>query len=135
MYSLETGLRAGSRILLVEDDLLIALDLEEGLLELGCEVVGPYGRLDQAMAAVDRSLDGAIIDLNLRGQHSFPLIERLREHEVPTVVCSGYVELPEMRTRLAGIPVLSKPCTPAQLVAAVAGRVPVRREAPQEAAI
>ena len=110
----------GLRILLVEDDLLIALDMEDVLRDLGCEIVGPFGRLSDAIrAAVDVALDGAIIDLNLRGEMSFPLIDTLRAKSVPCLLCSGYADLPEIRSQLGGIPKLGKPCSHAALIAAM----------------
>ena len=110
----------GLRILLVEDDLLIAMDMEEVLRDLGCEIVGPYGRLSDAIkAAGELPFDGAIIDLNLRGELSFPLIEALRTRSVPCLLCSGYADLPEMRSQLNGIPKLTKPCNHEALIAAM----------------
>jgi DNA-binding response OmpR family regulator len=100
----------GLRVLLVEDDLLIAMEMEDFLREIGCEVIGPFARLDAALAAVSsETFDAAIIDLNLRGELSFPLIGALRARQIPLVLCSGYVDLPEMRSQLEGIPTLSKP--------------------------
>jgi DNA-binding NtrC family response regulator len=108
----------GLRILLVEDDLLIAMDMEEVLRDLGCEIVGPFGRLAEALdASSSQMLDGAIIDLNLRGEMSFPLIEELRRRAIPCVLCSGYVDLPEVRSQLREIPKLGKPCNHDMLVA------------------
>jgi DNA-binding response OmpR family regulator len=110
----------GLRILLVEDDLLIAMDMEDALRDLGCEIVGPYGRLSDAIdAAREEPVDGAIIDLNLRGELSFPLIEALRTRSVPCLLCSGYADLPEMRNQLSGIPKLTKPCNHEALIAAM----------------
>ena len=109
----------GLRILLVEDDLLIAMEMEEFLRALGCDVVGPIARLDDALAAVAATddLQSAIVDLNLRGELSFPLIARLREASVPVICCSGYVDLPEMKGQLKDIPTLSKPWTHDRLMA------------------
>jgi DNA-binding response OmpR family regulator len=110
----------GLRILLVEDDLLIAMEMEEVLRDLGCEVVGPFGRLSDALTATDdEALDGAIIDLNLRGEMSFPLIDTLRRKSVPCLLCSGYADLPEMPSKLGGIPKLAKPCNHEALIAAM----------------
>src|SRR5262245_5803349 len=111
----------GLRILLVEDDLLIAMDMEDVLRDLGCEVVGPYGKLADAIsAAVDAAeLDGAIIDLNLLGELSFPRIETLKTKAVPCVLCSGYADLPEVRSQLSDIPKLGKPCNPDALISAM----------------
>jgi len=101
---------ADLRILIVEDDVLLAMELEDFLRDLGCEVIGPYARLDKGMEAAEHEkLDGAILDLNLRGELSFPLIDRLQEHSVPLVLCSGYADLPGMKERLDGMPSLAKP--------------------------
>ena len=106
----------GLHILVVEDDLLIAMEMEEFLSGLGCNVVGPIARLDEALAAPTDQLHGAIVDLNLRGELSFPLIEQLRQARVPVICCSGYVELPEMKSQLKDVPTLSKPWTHERLV-------------------
>ena len=117
MLSLNPRTLSGRRILVVEDDVLIAMDMEATLEEFGCQVVGPCERLDKALAAVDETLDCAIVDMNLRGEYSFPLIERLRDCRVPTIVCSGYVDLPDIKSRLNGVPMLPKPCNPDRLLA------------------
>lgn len=109
---------SGLRILLVEDDLLIAMDMEEFLHGMGCNVIGPIARLDEAIARADtEELHGAIVDLNLRGESSFPLIEKLRLASIPVICCSGYVDLPEVKSQLKDVPALSKPWTPDHLVA------------------
>ena len=97
-------LRANSetRVLLVEDDLLLAMDMEDFLVDQGYQVVGPFGRLAQALQALSgQPVDLAIVDLNLAGELSFPLIDTLRRRETPIIVCSGYAELPE-QTRVRG---------------------------------
>jgi len=108
---------SGLRILVVEDDLLIAMEIEERLCGFGCEVVGPYGRLGEAFAAATDNLDGAILDLNLRGEYTFRLIERLQARSVPVIVCSGYVDVPELKEKLVSVPMLAKPCDPDRLAA------------------
>ncbi len=105
------------QILVVEDDLLIAMDLEEILNGLGCDVIGPFGRLSDAMSAAETNLDGAVVDLNLRNDYTFPLIERLHERSVPVIVCSGYADIPNLRRRLQNVPTLAKPCSPSILAA------------------
>lgn len=101
---------SGLRVLLVEDDPLIAMEMEEFLRGIGCEIVGPIPSLDEAMTAARAAkFDAAIADLDLRGQLSFPLIEQLRRSRIPVVCCSGCAHLPEMKHRLKDIPTLSKP--------------------------
>jgi len=97
-------------ILLLEDDLLLAMDMEDHLLQTGHKIVGPFGRIADALDAIPRNeLDGAIVDLNLHGELSFPVIEALQKRSVPVIICSGYAELPELKSRLAGLPLLPKP--------------------------
>lgn len=97
-------------ILLLEDDLLLAMDMEDYLLDSGHSVVGPFGRVADALDAIPRNdLKGAIVDLNLHGELSFPVIECLIQRDVPVIVCSGYAELPELRAKLDGLPMLAKP--------------------------
>lgn len=97
-------------ILLLEDDLLLAMDMEDHLLQTGHKIVGPFGRIADAMDAIPRNdLAGAIVDLNLHGELSFPVIEMLQERSVPVIICSGYAELPELKSRLKGLPMLPKP--------------------------
>ncbi len=103
-------------ILVLEDDVLLAMDVEDYLLEQGYAVVGPFGRVAQALEAVEAGgLDGAILDLNLNGELSFPVIEALRQKGIPLIVCSGYAGLPELKAKLAGLPLLAKPWTPQKL--------------------
>jgi ActR/RegA family two-component response regulator len=100
----------GKRVLVLEDDVLLAMDLEDSLNECGVEVIGPCSSVDAALGFIDNTLDAAVIDLNLRGKYSFPVIDKLRFYDIPFVICSGYAELPGMRDKLVDFPVLSKPC-------------------------
>jgi DNA-binding response OmpR family regulator len=104
------------KVLVLEDDVLLAMDVEDHLTEQGVRVVGPFGRVPQALEAVNSvDLDGAILDLNLNGELSFPVIEALKSKGVPLIVCSGYAELPELKSKLAGLPLLAKPWNPQKL--------------------
>ncbi len=97
-------------ILLLEDDLLLAMDMEDHLLQTGHKIVGPFGRIADAMDAIPRNdLAGAIVDLNLHGELSVPVIEMLQERDVPVIVCSGCAEMPELKSRLKDLPMLPKP--------------------------
>lgn len=98
------------RILILEDDPLLALDLEDFFTELGAQVIGPVSSVEQALEAVSAGIDGAVLDLNLRGVYSYPVIELLAKAGTPVVVCSGYAELPGTRTELSNIVLLPKPC-------------------------
>lgn len=98
------------RILILEDDPLLALDLEDFFTEVGAKVIGPLSSVEQALEAVSSGIDGAVLDLNLRGVYSYPVIEILAKAGTPLVVCSGYAELPDTRTELTDIVLLPKPC-------------------------
>jgi DNA-binding response OmpR family regulator len=105
----------GHRILVVEDDMPIALLIENVLQEHGCVVVGPVGKLDTAMRlAGSEALDAAILDVNIRGGHVFPVAERLRARCIPFALASGYGDwaLPEA---LQNQPRLTKPFTAHEL--------------------
>ncbi|SFZ82456.1 Response regulator receiver domain-containing protein [Devosia enhydra] len=105
-----TSVLHGRRILIVEDDVLLALELEDMLQEAGCEVVGPVAQLKTALDVIDANpLDAALMDLNLRGELSYPAIDALRQRGVPVIVASGYAELPSVRQKLDGMPLLGKP--------------------------
>ncbi len=83
---------AGKRILVVEDESLIAMLLEMALQDEGCIVVGPASRVAEALElAVDgQHLDGALLDVNLAGEAVFPVAEALASRAVPFLLLSGY---------------------------------------------
>jgi CheY-like chemotaxis protein len=96
------------KILVVEDEPLIAMALEEMLTDLGCTVVGPALSLERGMRlATDESIDGAILDVNLGGETVFPLADLLAQRDVPFVYVTGYGAL--LRACDNGRPVLQKP--------------------------
>ena len=108
---------ASRRILVVEDDMMIAVLIEEVLQELGCVVVGPVGKLDAALhLAGSETLDAAVLDVNIRGSEVFPVAERLRIRGIPFVLASGYGDwaLPDAFRRQ---PRLTKPFTYEELEA------------------
>ncbi|WP_374468332.1 response regulator [Phenylobacterium sp.] len=79
------------RILVVEDEMTIALLIEDMLTDLGHEVVGLAMRLPQALQMADaQPCDFAILDINLDGRFSFPVAERLQARGVPFIFASGY---------------------------------------------
>jgi CheY-like chemotaxis protein len=81
----------GLRVLVVEDEAAISLLLEDMLLDLGCEVVGPAGRLATALdLAANEAFDLAILDVNIAGESIYPLVEALEGRKVPFVFSTGY---------------------------------------------
>lgn len=92
MSSDTSELANGRRILVVEDEYLIAADLAEALEELGAEVVGPVANLKAALVEVERAgdLDGATLDVTLGQEKSFDVAAILRRRGVPFVFLTGY---------------------------------------------
>jgi CheY-like chemotaxis protein len=81
----------GRNVLVVEDNGLLCYVLEETLREAGCEVVGPFARLPDALEAVPTiHIDVALLDINIRGQLISPLAAHLSERGVPFIVTSAY---------------------------------------------
>ncbi|ALG91738.1 hypothetical protein TQ29_02225 [Actibacterium sp. EMB200-NS6] len=84
----------GRRILIVEDEILLAIDLQNLLEEKGLEVVGIVPSVQKALQAVaDLRPDVATLDLNLRGQSSQPVADALHQSGIPFVVTSGYTTM------------------------------------------
>ncbi len=80
-------------VLVVDDDSLIAMLMVDLLLSFGCKVVGPAGSVAQSMALIEaggRVLDGAFLDVNLRGELVYAVADRLLERDVPFVFATGY---------------------------------------------
>lgn len=79
------------RILLAEDEMLVAMLLEDILIDQGHALVGPLAHLDQALhAAQHEALDLAILDVNLNGQEIYPVAEVLMERGIPFAFSTGY---------------------------------------------
>lgn len=100
----------GSRILLVEDEYLLASLLKEILEDLGAEVIGPFARVGPALDSLhdDAMPQIALLDVNLGGEDSFPIADALARHDIPSVLLTGYDAgtLPE---RYRHLPCLYKP--------------------------
>jgi CheY-like chemotaxis protein len=109
------------RVLLVEDEPLVAMMMEEALGKLGYTVAGPFARLGDALAAAGRDrFHAAVLDVNLGGELVFPLAERLSEQGTPFVFVTGYG--PErIDVKFAHVPVLHKPVQLEALEGAFAG--------------
>ena len=100
------------RILVVEDEPLIAVDLEAALVEAGATIVGPAHTLEQALRLGQiETLDGAIVDMRLRGESAMPLLACLVQRAVPCVVHSGHSELTSAEKWPGDIPIVTKPAS------------------------
>ncbi len=99
----------GLRVLVVEDEFLVSMDIELMLRELGCQVVGPVGDLESALrAAKEQTLDAALLDVNIGGQPVTAVADALAGRAVPFVLCTGY-RLDQLSGRYPAAPKLMKP--------------------------
>ena len=104
-----TDALAGRRILLVEDEVMVAWALEDMLAALGCAVVGPAARVDQALALIETvDMDAAVLDINLNGEESYPVADALAARGVPFVFSTGYHKS-GLRDAYRSLPMLQKP--------------------------
>ena len=79
------------RVLIAEDNLFAAMELERVLVDLGYEPVGPVAQLDQALRLVQQEiLDGALLDVDLRGELVFAVAEELERRRIPVIFASGH---------------------------------------------
>ena len=119
----------GPRILVVEDDAIIGVDLADQLTELGCDVVGVIASVREAIEAIDTiGCDIAVLDVNLGDETAAPIAAKLTLLQIPFVTLTGYASdqcPPELRT--SG-PVLFKPVRIEQLWAVVQERLAHHQE-------
>jgi two-component sensor histidine kinase/CheY-like chemotaxis protein len=109
LSSLEPIAIAGDRVLLAEDEGVLAWMMRDTLLEQGFSVVGPFAKTGEAFAAArDTQVHAAVLDVNLNGEVIYPVAEILKGRGVPFVFVSGY-EADSIDVRFSGIPVLRKP--------------------------
>lgn len=100
---------AGLRILVVEDEALVAMMIEDIVADLGCTVIGPAGSVAAALALIESAPpDGALVDLNLGGEHAGPIAAALKARRIPFVFVSGYGRAMASGD-MADVPIVSKP--------------------------
>jgi two-component sensor histidine kinase/CheY-like chemotaxis protein len=104
---------AGRRVLIVEDEAILAMDLEIMVENLGHGVFAVCGSVSEAVAALDVGglPDLAVLDANLRGESSLPVARRLHEAGVPVIFATGYDSVPDLPQSMAQLPRLAKPVT------------------------
>ena len=109
----------GLRVLIVEDEPLVAMLIEEYLLELGCEVAFSASRVAKAMRDLQTcGIDVAVLDVNVAGESISQLVEMLVQRGIPFLFASGYGAR-GVDPRWSHSPVLQKPFTGADLRAAL----------------
>ena len=111
-------------MLLAEDEFLIAEDLAWALSAVGATVIGPAYSVAGALGLIETcgALDGAVLDVNLKGEAAFPVADALLGRGVPFVFTTGYDRQSVQRAVQEDVVRFEKPVDPAKLVAvAVAG--------------
>ena len=107
------------RVLIIEDEMLVAMNIEDMLLDLGHEVAGLAGRLDAALSlAREADFDLAMLDVNLAGETSFPVAAVLAERRIPFLFATGY-GIKGIAEEYRDRPVLQKPFRAQDLDAAI----------------
>jgi len=124
----EPGPSPRVRVLVVEDEALVALELAEGLAAAGYDVIGPFGRVGAALARLASDLpDAALLDVDVAGEPVEPVADLLAERGVPYAFVTAYGDPPWPRH--AGRPRLAKPAARRRVLALLAGILGTRPRA------
>lgn len=111
----------GRKILLVEDEALVAMDIGFMLQGAGATVVGPLSTLAETVASAQAAeIDAALLDVNLGGHDVFPAAKVLQERGVPFVFHTGHGDRVEIEALFANVPVLQKPADPDDILQSLA---------------
>ena len=110
----------GKRVLVVEDEAIIALLIEDMLVDLGCAVIGPAVRVDEAIRIIadDPAIDVAILDVNVAGESVYPVAKVLAERDLPFLFATGYGDA-AVGTDFKGRTVVTKPYRRNDLLSAI----------------
>lgn len=108
------------KILVVEDEFIIALDLSETVRDLGFDVQGPHASTSHALIAIDQQMpDFAILDVMTADGEVFPLADALTEAGVPIIFHSGHLRQEDVAERYPNAQTAAKPCPPNQLISLI----------------
>lgn len=118
----QDGRASRKRVLLIEDEYLIANEMARVLAARGMEVIGPAGTVDRAMALIKAGgrIDGAVLDVNLRGEMVFGVAEVLNQLGVPFVFATGYNDT-AVPDQFSAVPRCEKPAEPARILQTLFG--------------
>ena len=121
----DPGPLGARRVLVVEDEAIVAMLVEDALAEAGAEVLGPAGSVEEALLLIEAvaargGLSGAVLDIELDGIGVAPVADRLAMLGVPFLFATGRRVDPGLVGAHMAAPVLHKPFAPHALVAAVA---------------
>lgn len=117
-YDSARRLFGGKKILVVEDDFIVAFDMQVMLEEQGAEVLGPASSLQEASAILATNApQAAVLDVNLNGEFVFPLARELKSRGIPFVFATAYADDERLfPAESADAPRLAKPVLPAVLI-------------------
>jgi DNA-binding response OmpR family regulator len=116
----QDGWRRPLRIMLAEDESLIAIMMEEAVARMGHTVVGPLANVEAALAAATaEEIDLALLDVNLDGKLIFGVADVLRQRAIPVVLLTGY-GLESIPPEFRDVPTLQKPIEPELLRRSIA---------------
>ena len=122
----ETLVLQGAHILIIEDEPLIALDVEAAVRLVGAGLVSTAQTVEQALSMVEApGLAGAIVDLRLHGQSVREVVKRLTERSIPFVFYTGADDVPTARAWPMA-PVVSKPTDPGEAIRLLAQLMSMR---------
>jgi CheY-like chemotaxis protein len=114
------NLLSGRRVLVVEDEMMVLMNIEGALADLGCAAISVAATADDALALLEAEhFDVAMLDVNLGGQTSYRVADALARRSIPFVFSTGYGEH-GLESRFGDRPVLQKPYSDADLAAALA---------------
>jgi PAS domain S-box-containing protein len=116
---------SGQRIIIVEDAVLLALELEAGLIEAGAQVVGAAADVAEAMRLIERPFDVAVLDANLNGESVTPVAHVLARRGKPFIIATGYGDAGPAPEGFDA-PVVRKPYNVNQIAAAIAEALATR---------
>ena len=114
----------GVRVLVVEDDFIISMELEAILLDAGAEIAGLCRNVKEALAVADRNdVAVALLDVRLGSETVMPVARRLAEHRIPFVFYTGQVDVDPLVAEWPGYTIVAKPASPSAIVGALAGQL------------
>lgn len=114
----------GVRVLVVEDDFIISMELEAVLLDAGAEIAGLCRNVQEALAVADRNdVAVALLDVRLGSETVTPVARRLAEHRIPFVFYTGQVDVDPLLAEWPGCAIVAKPASPSAIVGALAGQL------------
>lgn len=112
------------KILIVEDEALVALALAHTIEDMGAEVVGPAHGVEEGVNLVQtKEIDFALVDFNLRDTQSIPIATELRQRDIPFVFLSGYGRQ-HIPSEFKDVNLLQKPCDPEDIRKAILETLP-----------